>query len=150
MELWLIKDDSGVDQIAKEYAPEAGFKPEEITIARSAQEARDLIQECLGQDPKRLPPGIALVDPHLTPGINHLEDGIEVIAELKKQFPDCAIICFTTRGDMGNKIGARAIQNGAKDYIDCSWAYVNWVSLTTSKLYLWRGAQETAAIQHGT
>ncbi|MCF7844662.1 MAG: response regulator [Kiritimatiellales bacterium] len=141
MELWLIKDDDSVNDIAKDFAPEAGFKVEEITIARSAQEARTLIQEAL--ENKRPPPSVAVVDPHLTPGMDRLEDGIEVIAKLQEHFPACISICLTTKGNI--KLSSRALAAGAKDYIDCDTPYVNWCSLTVQRLELWKGFKEKAS-----
>lgn len=127
MELFVIKD-NGMTQHVVALAQEAGFRPEEISIAQDEQSAMELM--------KKKKPDIAVVDPHLTR--NELnEDGIRVIAVLRQEFRDCVIICLTTRGS--TKLGVRARMHGANDYIDLERSYVNG----------WEDLRERLKIEHG-
>jgi DNA-binding response OmpR family regulator len=130
MELFVIKD-NGMTQRVVELAQEAGFSPEEISVAQDEQSAMKLM--------KRKKPDIVVVDPHLTR--NELnEDGVRVIAVLRQEFRDCVIICLTTRGS--TKLGIRARMQGANDYIDLERSYVNGWEDLRERLKIERGILE--------
>ncbi|MBU2213708.1 response regulator [Patescibacteria group bacterium] len=124
-------------------AEDVGFSSDSITIAQSASAARGLIQQCAAGS--IAPPEIAICDPHLTPGQDRLEDGFDVMEELKEMAPGCTVIVLTCRGDTKNTLGARGITRGAKDYVDMSWAYVNWYEFLKQRLELWKGVRAKTA-----
>jgi len=116
--LAIIKD-NGAAQDAAHYAVEAGFRPEDISIAQDEPSAMAFLEQCI--------PDIAIVDPHLTHN-ERLEDGIRVIAAIRARSRDCIIICLTTSGS--TELGVRAYTQGANDYIDLDRSYVSgWADL---------------------
>jgi len=127
MKLAVIKDNGTTEEVVR-LAQDAGFAADDILVARSQEEALSLLEKLI--------PDIAVVDPHLTPHNERLEDGIDVIRTLRGKSKECIIICFTMGSN--TELGVRALQAGAQDYIDASWPRVNWCALLREKLILWR------------
>ncbi|MDD4627869.1 MAG: response regulator [Candidatus Peribacteraceae bacterium] len=128
MKLAVIKDNGTTKEVVR-LAQDAGFAAEDILVARSREEALTLLEKLI--------PDVAVIDPHLTPHNERLEDGIDVIRTLRGKSKECIIICFTMGSN--TELGVRALQAGAQDYIDASWPRVNWCSLLRERLNMWRG-----------
>ncbi|MFA6039162.1 MAG: response regulator [Candidatus Peribacteraceae bacterium] len=127
MKLLIAKDDEGVRSV-ESIAQDAGIQPADITVARTAEAALDALAVAV--------PDMAIVDPHLTERMD-LEDGIALIGAITQRNHECIVICLTGSGSI--TLGCRAIQRGARDYIDCDLPHVNWCSYLRQKVELWRG-----------
>lgn len=127
----LLIDDSRdqLDAIAR-AAHTAGFAENEISRADTEEQARELIRTHHFQ--------LAVVDIMLTPDM--MEEGLRLIAYLAGSSPDCRIIALTTKA--GTEAGVKALRAGADDFVSSRWQNVNWVSLLSQRMMLWKGLIE--------
>lgn len=100
MEKILVVDDEiEVTELIEEFLKESGYQ---VAVAMSRKEMLEIIPQ--------FKPGIVLLDIRLPDG-----DGIEILNEIRSQYPEIEVIMVTGLAD--REIALKALQNGAIDYI---------------------------------
>jgi CheY-like chemotaxis protein len=126
--LLIVDDDADQMQRFSAAASDAGFCTAETKKAASEEEAYALLRAHNFQ--------LAIVDLMLTHPPDR-EEGLRVIARLRKEQPDCRILAITTK--VGTDSGIRCLEAGAHDFISSKWADVNYLELLYERLRLWKG-----------
>lgn len=122
-----------------------------MLAAEVAKYSEDLIVQAVNESEanahieSQKPIDVGVIDIQLTP---FGQEGLVVIKKLREMHEKAYIICVTAgRPDRGT-LGAKAMQNGANNFINLEWRNINGINLLAEYLRIYRCLFELSKSTH--